>query len=98
MTLYELIRTRNNYYDLKDNITIIINQYNSAIDSLDLVIKNFNLSYSVDDNSVGREETINQKNKLASNKSFLKDQVIPAINYQITQLNKKIEQEQQKLT
>jgi len=97
MTLYELQKKLNNYYNLKAIIRYDINKLNNAIDSLDLVIKNFSVSYSVDDSSIGKDTSIDQKNKLIARRDLLQNQVAPAINMQITKIKKQIEEEQQNI-
>lgn len=98
VTLYELEKTRNRYYSLKDELDYLLNYLNSSIDSLSVASDTLSQACNVDNNSSLGDSVAEERNNLIYRRDFIKETIIPNINLEINRLKKLIEEEQMKLT
>lgn len=97
-TLYEMENKLRIYYSLKENLGYVVNYINTSVESLQQATKNCLTAYSVDEVSKGYDLLSKNINTLVNRRETIKNQIIPAINFEISKLKKNIEEEQMKLT
>lgn len=86
----ELINQRQRYYTLRDNVSNLITNFSSSIESMGPALK-INECFTIDENSAdgGKISSINSSIVDAKNK--LSNEIIPAINEKIRSLNVEIQ-------
>lgn len=98
MSLYEMKKDLNYYYNLKDLLNSIVDCYNKNILNLEPSIKSLKDSYNVDGVSKGSLSLSKGLESLIEKRDYIKKTIIPTINFEISKLKQKIEEEQLKLT
>lgn len=86
----ELINQRQKYYTLKENVSKLITNFSSSIESIEPALK-INECFAIDEVSAdgGKINSINSS--LVETKNKLNNEVIPAINNKINSLNSEIQ-------
>lgn len=97
-TIYELRRKRNQYYNLKDSLEIIVRNLNDSIDALNVSNQKINESYTIDGVAADNNKISNCKNELIEHRDEILSSVIPAIEQEIRNLRQKIQQAESELT
>lgn len=93
-TLYELETQLRQYYNLRYELNNIVHYLNNSINYLQPAAKNFLSAYSVDDASKGSNSITKYVNELSNERNTINNTIIPSIDYEISELRRKIEEEQ----
>lgn len=88
-SLYRLLsKYQNLLYESQQMVNILVR----AIDDLEPAATKIESCYSINEMSADIKQIANCRNKIESNKDFLKNTAIPAINRKIEQIQREIEE------
>lgn len=96
-SIYELNQKKNQYMNLKNSVTDIINSLNSNISILETPSSNIGIYYEVNGQSADKNAIYNEKKKLIDKRDYLNNCVIPAINDNINSIQNDIKQEEARI-
>lgn len=86
----ELKQKLRRYYNLMEEIQVVIKNLNDSINELNHCDKRMVDYYAINDAAFDNGKITNCKNKIINKRDFLQATVIPSIQYEITKLKKKI--------
>ena len=91
-SLSSLYRLLSRYQSLLEETRQMVNTLTRAIDDLDPAATKIEHYFSIDEMSADLKEIASCGERIESNRDFLKDTAIPAINRKIEQIKREIEE------
>lgn len=92
-----LIREKNRYIELSSDVSSLISQIGSCIDSLEPAVSNIGEYYSIDNGAYDLGSLKTNCEELVSKQNELRNAVLPAINSEISRLNSEIQAAEEEL-
>lgn len=86
----ELKQKLRRYYNLMEDVQVIIKNLNDSINELNHCDKRLIDYYTINDGAFDNGKISNCKNKIINKRDFLQSTIIPSIQREITKLQKKI--------
>lgn len=95
--LDDLYSKKNSYINLRDKINDVLGSLNSGISSLEQPSSNIGVFYAINGQSADLNIIRNKKNELLNKRDYITQNVIPAINDKISNIEADIRNEEERI-
>lgn len=95
--LDDLYSKKSSYINLRDRVSDVVGSLNSSISSLEQPSSNIGAFYAINGQSADQNMINNNKNNLLSKRDYINQNVIPAINDKISDIETDIRNEEERI-
>ncbi len=95
--LDDLYSKKSSYINLRDRVSDVVGSLNSSISSLEQPSSNIGVFYAINGQSADQNMINNNKNNLLSKRDYINQNVIPAINDKISDIETDIRNEEERI-